>query len=141
MFKEKIETNKKEWFSNKNPIVTVSKMSQTEEITIKLAEEYSHILSEETKLILILTQKEIFYPDLSNSVSKCSKFFPDEIKNIVYKSVPDENVETIIEKIVEHVLYTEHFWAKYYHDAVVIYNVKKFSKQIDDTNSLNLPPR
>jgi hypothetical protein len=60
---------------------------------------------------------------------------------MVYKTYLMKGVEHYRKLIVEHVLYTEHFWAKYYHDAVIIYNVKKFSKQIDDTNSLNLPPR
>jgi hypothetical protein len=124
-----------QWFINRNPIVTVSKMSKIEEITVQLAEEYSHILSDETKLILLLTQAEIFYPELATHISKCSKFFPEDVKKLIYKTSPDENPEHIIEKIVEHVLYTEHFWAKYYHDAIVIYNIKKFSEQLSNGSS------
>jgi hypothetical protein len=64
------------WFSNENPIVTVSKISDIEDITIQLAEEYAHILSPETKLILLLTKSDVYYPDLAECISRTSKYFP-----------------------------------------------------------------
>lgn len=131
------------WFSNENPIVTVSKMSDIEDITIQLAEQYSHILSSETKLILLLTKDEVYYPDLAEGISRTSKYFPDSLKKMVYKTKPDEDTGDIIKLVVEHVLYTEHFWAKYYHDAIIIYNIKKFSGQLtaDEVNQLNTDSR
>jgi thioredoxin-related protein len=122
--------NTTQLFKNKNPIITVSRMSDIEEITITLAEQYSHILSDETKLILVLTKEEIYYPELVDRVTKISSLFPETLKKKIYKTHPDDNVETIINSVVEHILYTEHFWAKYYHDAIIIYNIKKFSEQL-----------
>lgn len=58
---------------------------------------------------------------------------------MVYKSKPDESMENIIKSVVEHIIYTEHFWAKYYHDAIIIYNIKKFSEQLTNTEVNPLP--
>lgn len=80
------DVEKAGWFVNKNPIVTVSKMSDIEDTTVQLAEQYAHILSPETKLILLLTKDDVYYPDLAECISRTSNYFPEQLKKWCIKA-------------------------------------------------------
>lgn len=123
--------NAGEFFYNKTPINTVTLTVNMEILTEEIAKHFPHIITDETKLVLLLTKKIITYQELTDNVSKCAHLLPYEATKLVYKSfINDENIDHIVDRIREAVLLTDEFWDKYQKDAVKIYRVKKFKEQL-----------
>jgi adenylosuccinate lyase len=132
MFQEKnSESSERDFFYNKTPIDTVTATVNMEILTEEIAKNFPHIITEETKLVLLLTKKTITYQELVDKVSKCSHILPYEATKLVYKlDISNSNIDNIIDKIREAVLLENMFWVQYKNDAIKIWRVKKFKEQL-----------
>jgi hypothetical protein len=122
------------FFYNKTPINTVTTAVNMEMLTEEIANNFPHIITDETKLVLLLTKKIITYQELVEKVSTCSHLLPYDATKLIYKShISDSNIDNIVEKIREAVLLENIFWTQYKNDAIKIWRVKKFKEQLSNT--------
>lgn len=121
-------------FGKEEPLTYMSKVGKVETITEQIMNHMPHVLTGETKLIILLTKSNITNEELHKAIMGCSK----ETSRIISQETHHlfgmaSGSETTLERIREKILFNNVFWEKYYQDTLLVYRIKKFKTQLCET--------